>query len=76
MNIDGEQIEISCPKCRFLNYPTIKQIRLRDALICRGCKSKINFDDHMNSVRKVQRQLLRAFADLERSLSKAFKIKF
>jgi cell fate (sporulation/competence/biofilm development) regulator YlbF (YheA/YmcA/DUF963 family) len=38
-------------------------------IICRGCKRNIRLNDHMNEVRKAERQLRKAFEDLEDTLS-------
>lgn len=77
-NLDQESIDLECPKCRFYNAITIQQVRLRDAVICRGCKTTINFDDHMNETRKAVRSINSAFKELEDTMSKigTLKIKF
>lgn len=67
-NIDKEGIELACPRCGFYNPVTLKQIRLRDAVICRGCKVTINFEDHMNETRKAVRSINRAFRELQDQL--------
>jgi hypothetical protein len=68
MDLDNIEIEIRCPKCNFYNYIKIKQARLRDVIICRGCKSNIQLDDQMNEVRKSVRSFRSAIEDLENSL--------
>lgn len=65
--IDPVEIDVPCPKCDFSNPIWIKQARLRDVIICRGCKSNIQLDDHMNEVRNVVRSVRRAFDDLASS---------
>jgi len=57
LNLDKHPIEVACPQCGFYNSVTLKQIRLRDAVICRGCKVTINFEDHMNETRELEEQL-------------------
>jgi hypothetical protein len=37
-------------------------------VICRGCKSNIQLDDHMNECRKARQSLRRALQRLESSL--------
>ena len=69
IDIGREEIEIQCPGCHFYNPIFIRQARLRDVIICRGCKRNIRLNDHMNEVRKAERQLRQAFEDLEDTLS-------
>lgn len=69
IDIGREEIEIQCPECRFYNPIFIRQARLRDVIICRGCKRNIRLNDHMNEVRKAERQLRKAFQDLEDTLA-------
>ena len=62
--IDGHPIGFPCPRCSFRNHATIKQIRLRDVLICRGCKANIRLEDHRNSVRIAERQVRQSLEQL------------
>lgn len=78
-NLDKVALEIPCPSCRFENSIFYRQARLRDVLICRGCKANIRLDDRMNECRKARYQVSRAIQELERtlaSLSKTLTIKF
>jgi len=68
INIDNETIEFPCPHCGFYNAIFFKQARLRDVIICRGCKSNIQLDDQMNECRKVQRAFRRAMQELGKTL--------
>jgi hypothetical protein len=63
LDLDRAEFEIECPRCQFYNPVLLKQARLRDVVICRGCKSNIQLDDGMNSVRKARRSLRRAIDD-------------
>ena len=67
-DIDSFEVEIECPRCSFVNPMWIKQARVRDVIICRGCKSNIQLDDGMNSVRKARQDVRRAFDSLRRQL--------
>jgi transcription initiation factor IIE alpha subunit len=69
-DLDRQSIEFPCPRCHFYNSAFLRQVRLRQVVICRGCKSNLRLDDHMNEYRKAERQLRRAFGDLELALSK------
>lgn len=73
MDLDNIKIEVQCPRCNFYNYFFIKQARLRDVIICRGCKSNIHLDDQMNEVRKIVRKFRRQMRELMDSLQD-FKI--
>ncbi len=74
LDLDNQPIDIECPKCKFYNLVTLKQVRLRDAVICRGCKTTIQFEDHMNETRKSIRSINRAMQELEQQLGKLGKI--
>lgn len=79
LNLDKQQLEFQCPYCKFWNPFFYKQARLRDVVICRGCKNSVRLDDDMNTCRKARRSLNRALADLEntlKGLSTKITIKF
>lgn len=69
LDIDYMSFDVECPKCKFKLEVLFKDARLRDVLICRGCKSNIQLDDHMNECRKARKQLEAAFRELNQSLS-------
>ena len=70
INIDNETIEFPCPCCGFYNAIFFKQARLRDVIICRGCKSNIQLDDQMNECRKAERTIRKSIQELEETLRK------
>lgn len=67
INLDKKEIDYECPSCEFYNNIFIKQARLRDVIISRGCKANINLDDYMNEVRVSIRQINLSRRDLENS---------
>jgi hypothetical protein len=69
-DIDKFEVEIDCPGCGFANPIWLGQARLRDVVICRGCKGNIQLDDSMNSVRKARQSLRRSMRDLRESLGR------
>jgi len=69
IDIDRQRIDIRCPSCHFLNKVTLKQIRLRDAVICRGCKANIRLEDHFNTTEKAVRSFRRAMGQFEEQLA-------
>ena len=78
IDLDRVQLDFPCPRCRFENSIFYKQARLRDAIICRGCKTSIRLDDHMNECRKARQQMNLALSELERafaSLNKTITIR-
>lgn len=77
LDMDKLEIELQCPRCNFYNYIFLKQARLRDVIICRGCKYNIQLDDQMNNVRKAVRDINQALNELENSLNNVkIEIKF
>lgn len=68
IDLDSHEIEFQCPRCNFYNKIWLKQARLRDVVICRGCKSNIRLDDQMNETRKAIRSIRRAMNELEETL--------
>lgn len=78
LDLDRTQFDVDCPNCMFSTRIFYRDARLRDVLICRGCKANIQLDDSMNECRKARRQVADAFAELEHALSglnKSFTIK-
>jgi len=69
MNLDRSKLEIQCPRCSFFNPIRYRDARLRDVVICRGCKSNIQLDDHMNECRKARRVVEQAMAELQDALA-------
>ncbi|WP_416047198.1 hypothetical protein [Cupriavidus basilensis] len=79
MDLDRIEIEIECPRCSFFAKILYRDARLRDVIICRGCKGNIQLDDHMNACRKAKRQVAAAFQELEDAfakLNKAITLRF
>ena len=68
ISLDAFDVDLVCPACKFINTFRFKQARLRDVIICRGCKANIQLDDRMNECRKAERDVRRAFEELMRSL--------
>jgi hypothetical protein len=68
-DLDRHQLDVACPSCRFYNRIFYRDARLRDVVICRGCKQNIQLDDHMNQCRKARDELNRALRGLEATLA-------
>lgn len=68
INLDKLGVELDCPKCDFQNTITIKQVRINDVIICRGCKRNIKLEDYMRTTQKVVRSVNRSLRELEQQL--------
>ena len=68
-DLDRFEFDVTCPDCRFTNRIFYRDARLRDVLICRGCKVNIQLDDHMNEWRKARALLNTSLSDLEEALA-------
>jgi len=62
--LDKAEIELECPRCGFYNSIFFRQARLRDVIICRGCKCNVRLDDQMNECRKARKQVFRSIGKL------------
>ena len=51
-SLADHEIEFPCSKCGFYNPATLRQVISGDVVICRGCKSSVQLDDHLNSIRR------------------------
>lgn len=70
IDLDRFEFEVECPKCSFATKIFYRDARLRDVLICRGCKANVQLDDHMNECRKARRQFHTAMQELEETIAK------
>jgi predicted RNA-binding Zn-ribbon protein involved in translation (DUF1610 family) len=68
LDLDAFEIEVPCPECGFYTRVLLKQVRVRDVVVCRGCKANIQLEDHMNEYRKGRKQVRRTFQDLESTI--------
>ena len=68
MLLDNVEVSVPCPRCKFENPFTLKQARLRDVIICRGCKANIQLDDQMNECKNAVRRTERMISELQNSL--------
>ncbi len=67
-DLNKHKVEITCPICRFLNPVTLKQVKICSIIICRGCKSNIQLQDHFNTVKKALKSMNRELEALEKTL--------
>jgi hypothetical protein len=70
INIDKFEVDVDCPRCNFANPIWLRQARLRDVVICRGCKANIQLDDGMNTLRKAYRSIRRSMQELRDTLER------
>lgn len=67
INLDKHIIEVECPKCHFYNKISLRQIRTRSLIICRGCKINIQLEDFMNEYRNAKRRIETAIEGFKKS---------
>jgi len=74
-DLDKFEIEVPCPRCGFYEPVTLKQVRLDDVVICRGCKVNLQLFDQMHQVANARRQLAAAMQRLADAFAKPINIK-
>lgn len=67
LDLDKQSFEFPCPQCDFFNEAYLGQVKLRDVIICRGCKTNIQLDDHLNEYRKAERRIRRTLNNFHRN---------
>ena len=67
--LDQASIDVDCPQCRFANSVRWKEVRMRSAVICRGCKTTLKLEDCMNSFRRAERTFSTALNELESAIA-------
>jgi hypothetical protein len=70
INFDKFEVEIDCPGCGFFNPIWLGQARLRDVVICRGCKANIQLEDSMNTVRKARQSIRNSMSELREAIER------
>lgn len=70
VDFDKASVEIACPNCGFYLDVTVREIRLQDVLICRGCKTNIRLQDHMGTMAVAHRELQSSLDSLAATLSR------
>lgn len=70
INLDKFSIEIPCPKCIFYNPIFLRQARLQDVIICRGCKRNIQLNDQMAECQREIRRVEKALDEFEETLKR------
>ena len=70
IDIDRFEVEVDCPRCGFAKPIWLRQARLRDVIICRGCKANIQLDDSMNTVRKAYQSIRRTMRGLRETIER------
>jgi hypothetical protein len=73
-DLGKQSITVECPACHFANRVTLKQVRIRDVAICRGCKRNIQMEDHLGSIKKAIRDLRRAVRQLQDQFARVGEI--
>lgn len=68
-DLGKQSVTVECPACHFTGQVTIKQVQIRDVVICRGCKGNIQLEDHLGTTEKAMRDLRRAIRQLQDQLA-------
>jgi len=76
VNADRFRVRFNCPGCEFSNSASFRAVRLRQTMICCGCKTDIQLEDHMNSVRRAVRRMRRMMARLQDTLGDGIRLTF
>jgi hypothetical protein len=72
-DLDHAEFEFPCPECQFVNSATLRQVRLGDRVICRGCKKPVRLVDKDTSVHNASRRLDEDLAALKNALNLEIK---
>lgn len=78
-DLDRHELDTKCERCGFWNDFTIKEARLDQVIICRGCKANLQLRDYMGTVKRSERNIRRAMRDFEdalQSLNTTITIRF
>lgn len=70
MELSGYSFDFRCPRCGFYNPATLRQVRIRAVVICRGCKSNVHLNDRMNECRMAFRKVQALVRQLDESLGR------
>lgn len=68
IDLERTEIPIECPECEFVLPATLRKVRIRDVMICRGCKQNVQLEDYRNEVRAGLRSAQRSLDELEEAM--------
>jgi hypothetical protein len=58
--LDKLDFNLPCPNCHFQNRATVRQVRTRGRIICRGCKTELQLTDTRASFKRANNSIARA----------------
>jgi hypothetical protein len=64
-NLDKHWIRIPCPVCDLETPATLGAVRLGDVIVCRGCHANIRLQDHLGTLHRFERRLVRTLQAME-----------
>lgn len=67
LDVEELDFDVPCPGCGFYNPISLKQVILRDTVLCRGCHASLELDDRGNETRRGVRRIQSSLDDLERT---------
>lgn len=56
-DLDRRSIEVQCEHCHLSTPAFLREVRLGNVIICRGCKTNIRLVDHLGSYQRARRKL-------------------
>ncbi len=74
IDLDAIEVLLICPNCEFYNPVTIKQARLGDVLICRGCKANLQCVDALGQLANARSAIQKRFAELAELFHKPIRL--
>ncbi len=60
-DLDRRWIDVDCPNCRLATPASLRDVRLGNVIICRGCKANIRLLDHLGEYHRMRRKLEASF---------------
>ena len=74
VDFDAIEFPLTCPNCEFSNPVTIKQARLGDVLICRGCKANLQCVDVLGELANARSAIQKRFDELTELFHKPIRL--
>jgi ribosomal protein L37E len=75
MNLNNENIELTCSHCGFTNSATVRDVREERVILCLGCGCGMQLRDHERSTVTTERKLNDALDQVRREFQNEFKRK-
>jgi hypothetical protein len=60
-DLDDHWIDVGCPYCPLTTEASMRDVRMGNVIICRGCKANIRLIDHLGDYHRARRRLSDSF---------------